>query len=184
MLAPSGSTDSPARAALVRRAIAAAVLAVATLAAYHTNLPGTFVLDDFAAVVENASIRQLWPLGAWLAAPPEAGVGGRPFANFTFALNHAIGGREPWSYHAGNIALHFSAALVLFAVVRRTLLRPPLRGQHGATFQSEIALWADTVAKRPASARAQGNLGAALLRANRLPESMAASEAALRLRPR
>ena len=54
--------------------------------------------------------------------------------------------------------------------------------QRGDVFQSEIAIWTDTVTKRPTSARAQGL--APLLRANRVTESMAASAAALRLRPR
>src|SRR4029079_3723899 len=37
------------------------------------------------------------------------------------------GGYDTWWYHATNITIHAAAALVLFGIVRRTLLTPPLR---------------------------------------------------------
>lgn len=54
---------------------------------------------------------------------------------------------------------------------------------RNADYRSEVAIWADTAAKRPASARAHGNLGFALQAAGRLPEARVALERALRLRP-
>ncbi len=70
-------------------------------------------------------------------------------------------------------ALAIVAALVLGALTMR---------RH-ADYHTEIALWSDTVAKRPDNARAHGQLGASLLRAGRLDESLAASAAAVHLRP-
>jgi tetratricopeptide (TPR) repeat protein len=65
---------------------------------------------------------------------------------------------------------------VLLALGIRTHLRL-------SVYRSEIVLWEDTVARQPENARAQAQLGAALLRANRPQESAAASRAAVRLRP-
>ena len=50
-------------------------------------------------------------------------------------------------------------------------------------YASEIAIWSDTVAKRPDSSRAHSNLGHALQAAGRLAEAKAQHERALQLRP-
>jgi tetratricopeptide (TPR) repeat protein len=112
--------------------LAALGLALAVLLAYHNSFDGALVLDDGDAITNNPSIRQLWPPGGIFSPPPEAGVAGRPFANFTFALNYALSGREVWSYHVFNLALHLGTALTLLAVARRTLRLPALRGRFGA----------------------------------------------------
>ncbi len=122
----------PSTTLLARPAVAAVIVVVAALLAYQNSFSGAFTLDDFDAIKENASIRQLWPLWPALSPPSEAGVGGRPFANLTFALNYAMSGTEVWSYHAVNLLIHASAALALLGVVRRTLLLPRLREQVGA----------------------------------------------------
>ena len=43
--------------------------------------------------------------------------------NLTFAANYAWTGRQAWSYHVVNLAIHILAGLTLFGVVRRTLER-------------------------------------------------------------
>lgn len=117
---------------LPRTFLAAAAIVVAALFAYHNSFSGPLVFDDFETITENPSIRKLWPPGGLLSPPPQAGVAGRPFANFTYALNYAISGREVWSYHALNLACHAGAALALFGLVRRTLRLPVLRERFGA----------------------------------------------------
>jgi len=47
-------------------------------------------------------------------------VSGRPVLNFSFALNYAISGEHPWSYHVVNLGIHLAAALTLFGILRRT----------------------------------------------------------------
>ena len=42
-----------------------------------------------------------------------------------------MSGLDPWSYHPANLAIHASAALVLFGIVRRTLQGPRLRDRFG-----------------------------------------------------
>ena len=112
--------------------------------AYSTSFRGVFVLDDVRAIARNSTIRSLWPLTTALAPPTGSTVAGRPVANLSFAINHALapaapaevpaagagsGGAaplDPAPYHAGNLFIHLLAALALFGVVRRTLLSPSI----------------------------------------------------------
>jgi len=99
--------------------------------AYGNSLRAPFVFDDGPAILSNASIRGLWP--AWSSLSPPAGttLSGRPVANFTFAVNYAMGAADQLGYHALNLAIHILAGLALFGVVRRTLLLPVLNGRFG-----------------------------------------------------
>ncbi len=127
----SGPGTSPRENRATRGALAAVILVLATLAAYHNSFSGALVLDDQSNIAENQSLRQLWPPGPALSPPSEAGTSGRPFANYTYALNYAVSGLDVRSYHAVNVALLALAAIVLFGVVRRTLRQPALRDQFG-----------------------------------------------------
>jgi len=121
----------------------AGLLVVAVVAVYANSFGGPFVFDDALSIVENPSIRQLWPLTAVLSPPSGQGitVEGRPLVNLSFALNYAISGPAPWSYHAVNLAIHTLAALTLFGLVRRTLesRRTP---SAGLVAFSAALLWA------------------------------------------
>lgn len=119
--------------------VAAACLVLAVLAAYANSFPGTFLFDDGDAILLNTSIRDLHAWRDVLWPPVAAGIGGRPFANLTFALNYAFGGYDERGYHAVNLAIHLATALLLFALVRRTLLRPLLRARF-ATMATPVAL--------------------------------------------
>jgi tetratricopeptide (TPR) repeat protein len=135
-------SPSPARTSW----LAAALLVGIVLVSYYNSITGALVLDDAATVTDNASIRQLWPLGPALLPPNDAGVGGRPIANLTFAVNYALGGLDVRGYHVFNLALHCAAALTLFGVVRRTLLRPVWRARYAAAATplglAAAAIWA------------------------------------------
>jgi tetratricopeptide (TPR) repeat protein len=105
--------------------VPAALLCLAGAVVYSSSLDGPFVFDDHRAIVENPTIRALWP--PWTTGEPHASaLTGRPVATLTFAINYAIGGLDVRGYHATNVAIHLLAALVLFGVVRRTLLSPGL----------------------------------------------------------
>lgn len=127
--------------------LAALVLVVAVVLAYANTLPAPFIFDDQRGIVENESIRKLWPLHETLIAPPQAtGAAGRPVVNLSLAINYALGGLEVQGYHAMNIALHAGAALLLFGLLRRTFLLPPLHKRFGGAALSLAAgitaLWA------------------------------------------
>jgi tetratricopeptide (TPR) repeat protein len=93
------------------------LLAAAGLCAYADSFDGVFLFDDLQRIVQNPHIRQLWP--------PSVTLGGtsRPLVQLTFALDWAASGPSVWSYHLLNVAVHVLAALALFGVVRRTLVR-------------------------------------------------------------
>ena len=112
--------------------LSAAAIVVVALAAYWNSFQGVFVFDDVRAIVNNPTIRSLWPLGPVLSTPHNGSpVAGRPVMNLSLAINYALGGFNPWGYHAVNLAVHILAALMLSGVVRRTLLLPSLRERFG-----------------------------------------------------
>lgn len=100
----------------------AVLIAMAAVAAYLNTLSAPFVFDDIPNIVENPTIRSLWPVWGPLL-PPGAGhaVSGRPVVNLTLALNYALGGTDVRGYHGFNLLIHLAAALALFGTVRRTL---------------------------------------------------------------
>lgn len=111
----------PASASRPWQWAAYAAIALATIVAYHNTLSVPELLDDPVALSENATLRTLWPPWAPFAPPADSGFGGRPFVNFTFAANYAVGGTDLRGYHVVNGAIHLGAALALFGLVRRTL---------------------------------------------------------------
>jgi tetratricopeptide (TPR) repeat protein len=102
-----------------------AVLLICGVVAFWNAMPAPFILDDTTAVVQNRTIRTLWPLSVPLQPPSDTPVARRPLVNLTLAANYAWGGMDPVGYHAVNLAIHLLAALALFGIVRRTLLLPP-----------------------------------------------------------
>ena len=102
------------------------VIILAALAAYHDSFSGQLVYDDTRSIVDNPSIRHLSPAAL---APPSGGltVSGRPVLNVSLALNYALSGTDVWSYHALNLLVHILAALALYGIVRRTLVRVATR---------------------------------------------------------
>lgn len=108
-----------------------ALLIAAGSIAYHNALRGPFVLDDIPAITWNPTIRTLWPPSTVLSPPPHSAATGRPIVNLSLALNYAVSGRNAVSYHVFNLAIHILSALVLFAIILRTLGSPGLRSRHG-----------------------------------------------------
>jgi Flp pilus assembly protein TadD len=67
----------------------------------------------------------------------------RPVISLSFALNHALGGLDPWGYRLVNVCVHLTAALLLYGVVRRGLETQGLHWRRPAAFAAGIAasLW-------------------------------------------
>ena len=112
-----------------------AVLAVAAWLAYANSFSVPLLLDDYAAIANNMSIRELRDFGAVLNPPADLPTAGRPILNLSFALNHAISGTDVWAYHATNLALHVFAGLTLFGLVRRT---GRVGGNHADPSRAEV----------------------------------------------
>ncbi len=102
-------------------ALAGGLLVLAAIAAYSNSFGGALTFDDERWILQNPAIRQLWPIPSWLL-PHDARVRGRPVISFTLAVNYALGKTNVWGYHALNLAIHILASLVLFGIVRRTLV--------------------------------------------------------------
>jgi tetratricopeptide (TPR) repeat protein len=98
------------------------VIVMAALAAYHNSFFGPFVFDDPTTIVDNPTIRHLGSISDVFSPPKDTTAGGRPLVNLSLAINYALSETEVWGYHAMNLAIHMLAALVLFGVVRRTLV--------------------------------------------------------------
>jgi Flp pilus assembly protein TadD len=82
-------------------------------AVYANSLRGVFVLDDLLHIVENPTIESV---SETLSRIREMG---RPTVMVTIACNYQISGRDPWSYHVVNIAIHIGNACLIFALLRR-----------------------------------------------------------------
>lgn len=115
-----------------RAGIYSLLIPAATLLAYANSFSGPFIFDDWLWIEVNPHIRHLWPLWDIIQPPWGAAGTGRPVVVLTLALNYAVSGLNPWSYHALNLVIHTSAALVLFGIVRRTLLGQRLGDRFGA----------------------------------------------------
>jgi hypothetical protein len=90
------------------------------------QLSGPFLFDDDLAIVRNLTLRTWWNLPRIFSPQRELPVAGRPLVNLSFALNYAFGGLNVRGYHVVNLGIHIACALVIFALVRRSLVLPRL----------------------------------------------------------
>jgi protein O-mannosyl-transferase len=129
---PSLADPSPPAASRWLVLFSAVAIVAAIVAVYFNSFSGAMVFDDHNWILENPAIRSLSSIGE-LVLPRNAGVvGGRPLVSLSLALNYAIGGENPFGYHLVNVLIHALSALVLFGIVRRTLMLPSLRGRFGS----------------------------------------------------
>lgn len=91
---------------------------------YLPGLQGGYVYDDFVFFVSNPAVHvESLRLSEWAAAASSfpAAHQGRWLGMLTFALNHYLGGLDPWGYKLFNLLVHLVNGL-LVALVLRTLL--------------------------------------------------------------
>jgi protein O-mannosyl-transferase len=103
--------------------VVAIVLAVAAAAVYWTSFDSGFHFDDSHAIEHNPFIRSLANVPRFFVDADTTTVlhenkDLRPVLLTTFALNYAISGYAPWSWHLLNLLLHWAAALLVFRIVR------------------------------------------------------------------
>lgn len=91
--------------------------------AYWNSFQGTFIFDDHVKIVERRLIRSPLPLLHFLSGTQ------RPVVDLTFALNYAFTGLDVAGYHAVNLAIHIISSLLLYGIVKRTLLLPLYNGR-------------------------------------------------------
>lgn len=103
-----------------RAGSAAVALAIAILGilSYRASFGVPFVLDDLRAIRDEAAVHadSLEPAALWRATHL-----GRPLAYVSFAINHAVGGLDPFGYHLVNLAFHLASAFLVHLVALRLL---------------------------------------------------------------
>lgn len=94
------------------------LIVVAGFLAYANSFGCPFLFDDTTVITRNPHIYHLWPPWKAIQSP------NRLLADYSFALNHAWAGFSPAEYRLVNIMIHLGAGLLLYGIVRRTLLVP------------------------------------------------------------
>jgi Flp pilus assembly protein TadD len=122
------------------------VAAALALAVYLPSVRGGFLYDDQHVVVDNRSIRDLTDLRTVLLAEKA-----RPLLGLTWAVNFAISGLRPWSYHLGNVLIHAAnaalvASLFLWMARRRGWADAERRALAGACLFAVSPMAVETVA--------------------------------------
>ncbi len=101
-----------------------ALASIASLLAacvYVNALDNPFVWDDHHTVADNPSIVNALDLATIVRYDVK-----RPLVNFSFALDRALWGPEPFGFHVTNLALHMLNVLLLFGLTLRVMrLAPP-----------------------------------------------------------
>jgi Flp pilus assembly protein TadD len=115
--------------------------AIATVAVifFAPAVWGGWVYDDQMEIVLNPLVQSLSHIPMLFRTTVWAGSGMetylyRPLALVTYALNHAVSGLDPWSYHLVNVLLHALASVLVFRLGRRWGLTLPAAGLGGMFF--------------------------------------------------
>ncbi len=136
----------------LRRAAAAALIVLFCVAAFGRGTRAEFVSDDTYAIVNNPWVSG--PLDAtgifatysWWGPARADAPGYRPLTTLSFALDHAVGGLQPFGYHAVNIVLHACVCLLVWALATALGFSPPVALASALLFailpiHSEAVIW-------------------------------------------
>ena len=119
----------------------------AVFAVYSPGLPGDFVFDDYGNIVSNKRIHaeSIDLESMTRAAQAYRGPIGRPLATVGFAIDHALGGGDPFAFKLHSLLVHMLNTLLVFVLCKRLLsLAPGTPGQPPAAWApwALAALWA------------------------------------------
>jgi tetratricopeptide (TPR) repeat protein len=115
-----------------------ALLALGLAISYANSFGIGFYFDDTYGIAVNPAIRSLRNVPSFFVDPhaiwtEPTQVDLRPVLLITYALNYAVSGLQPWSYHVLNLILHLIASLLVFIIVRDHIWWPGSeRGANGA----------------------------------------------------
>ncbi|RPI20350.1 MAG: hypothetical protein EHM61_27210, partial [Acidobacteria bacterium] len=110
------------------RMIWAVALGILAFLVYANTLGHGFVIDDAPLISQNSAVRGLeW---SYILSPH----GYRPVRTFTYALNYALGGDDPFGYHLLNVLLHSANVILLFLLVFRWTALSAIAGTAALLF--------------------------------------------------
>lgn len=124
------------------------LVCISVVVAYLPGLSGGFVFDDYQTIVYNQPIAldSLTREGIVRAAlSSSAGPTGRPIAQVSFALNHYLGGFDPWGFKLANVLIHAFNGILVFLLATRlaSLYKPASSHRSRVVFGLALAmLWA------------------------------------------
>jgi len=96
--------------------------------AYASIFPGRFHYDDFHSIRDNSWLTSVSNIPKFFANPvyfsktPRAAMY-RPVLLLSYALDYQVFGWRAWGWHLTNLLLHLVNALLVYALVRKTLGR-------------------------------------------------------------
>src|SRR5438309_10168325 len=111
-----------------------ALLAIGIGLAYAGSLGVGFYFDATSGITNNPAIRSLRNIPSFFTDPyaiwsEHTQVDVRPVLLITYAVNYAISGLAPWSWHVLDLMPHFRASLLVVVIVLDHMWWPPrLRG--------------------------------------------------------
>lgn len=102
------------------------LLFLVVLAVYWPGLSGAFIFDDYSTIVDNTRLHvdALQPSLIWKAATsfdPGGTLGARPLAMASLAVNHALGGLNPWGYKFGGLLVHACNSVLVYLLASMLL---------------------------------------------------------------
>ncbi|MFP4477264.1 MAG: bacterial transcriptional activator domain-containing protein [Desulfatibacillaceae bacterium] len=152
MAGERGVLDLPEASPAVREFTCAAVLILAVLLAVYANgFSATWHLDDFHNITKNPAIAPGQGFTDTLSrairgAPGAPGGFHRPLSYVSFSLNRWLHGDAVFGFHVVNFLIHFATALLVYLLVRESMLAPGRSGRHGrhagTVALAAAALWA------------------------------------------
>jgi tetratricopeptide (TPR) repeat protein len=97
--------------------------ALVIAAVYANSLSIGYRFDDWHVLEKNPAIRSLSNVPRFFVDPASTTVlpenmDLRPLLMTTFALNYALSGDAPWSWHVVNLLLHWLVVVLVFCIVR------------------------------------------------------------------
>lgn len=117
-------------------------LCLLTAAVFWLGLSGGFLFDDFPNILTNARIQitQLNLESLAVAAKAYAGPIGRPLATISFAIDHVIGGKNPWGYKVTSLLVHLLNALLVFRLLLSLWSLPRIGGTQAKDMSGNVRL--------------------------------------------
>ncbi|MGQ4584527.1 hypothetical protein [Lysobacter sp. F60174L2] len=126
-------------------------LCLLTTAVYWPGLSGGFLFDDYPNILTNQRVHaetlNLRTLELAASAYQQGPIG-RPLATLSFAVNYAIGGKDPWAFKLTGLIVHLINTVAVFWLLRRLFGLPSSAGiprQNNATPWNTAAIFTITL---------------------------------------
>ena len=117
------------------------ILAFSVIISYYNSLNAPFYYDDFNNIVAHSPVHAREFSMDQLVVKPASGRG-RPIPMISFAINFYFGQLNPFGYHIVNIAIHLISVIILFYLLRLTLIVADREKKYQQQDYSMFAFWA------------------------------------------